>query len=55
MTVRSKPSWSDVKGRLADFDYVGLIALVHRLFAAIRQASTALHTARLERILAGNS
>lgn len=34
MRSGSKPSWSDIKGRLADFDRQGLIGLVQDLYAA---------------------
>jgi hypothetical protein len=34
MTGRSKPSRSNVKGKLADFDRPGLIGLVRDLYAA---------------------
>lgn len=36
MTVRSKPSWSAVKARLADLDRAGLIGLIQDLYAASR-------------------
>lgn len=34
MKGRSKPSWSDVKGKLADLDRQGLTGLVQDLYAA---------------------
>ena len=34
MTVRSKPTWSDVKAKLAGFDRPGLIGLVQDLCVA---------------------
>ena len=33
MTVRSKPTWSDVKAKLEGFDRPGLIGLVQDLYA----------------------
>lgn len=43
MRSRSKPSWSDIKGRLADFDRQGLIGLVHDLYAASKDNQSFLH------------
>lgn len=43
MTGRSKPSWSDVKGKLADFDRPGLIGLVQDLYAASKDNQAFLH------------
>lgn len=31
---KTSPSWSDVKGKLADFDRAGLIGLVQALYVA---------------------
>ncbi len=44
MTGRSKPSWSDVKAKLADFDRQGLIGLVQDLYAASKDNQAFLHT-----------
>lgn len=44
MTGRSKPSWSDVKAKLADFDRPGLIGLVQDLYAASKDNQAFLHT-----------
>jgi hypothetical protein len=44
MTGRSKPSWSDVKAKLADFDRQGLIGLVRDLYAASKDNQAFLHT-----------
>lgn len=54
MTDRSKPTWSEVTGKLAAFDRPRLIDLMQDLYAAIRQANAALIPATLERVLAGN-
>ncbi len=43
MTVRSKPSWSDVRAKLADFDRAGLIGLVQDLYAASKENQAFLH------------
>lgn len=43
MAGRSKPSWSDVKGKLADFDCPGLIGLVQDLYAASKDNQAFLH------------
>ena len=43
MSGRSKPSWSDVKGKLADFDRPGLIGLVQDLYAASKDNEAFLH------------
>ena len=43
MTGRSTPSWSDVKGKLADFDRPGLIGLVQDLYAASKDNQAFLH------------
>lgn len=43
MTVRSKPSWSEVKAKLADFDRAGLIGLVQDLYAASKDNQAFLH------------
>ena len=43
MTGRSKPSWSDVKGKLAEFDRPGLIGLVQDLYAANKDNQAFLH------------
>jgi hypothetical protein len=39
----SKPGWSDVKRRLADFDRAGLLALVQELYTANRDTQAFLH------------
>ncbi|MDB5849637.1 MAG: hypothetical protein JWP29_3389 [Rhodoferax sp.] len=44
MTGRTKPTWSDVKGKLADFDRPGLIGLVQDLYAASKDNQAFLHT-----------
>ena len=43
MTGRSKPSWSDVKGKLADFDRPGLIGLVQDLYVASKDNQAFIH------------
>ena len=43
MTGRGKPSWSDVKAKLADFDCPGLIGLVQDLYAARKDNQAFLH------------
>jgi hypothetical protein len=43
MTGRSKPSWSDVRGKLADFDRPGLIGLVQDLYAASKDNQAFIH------------
>ena len=47
MTGRSKPTWSNVKAKLADFDCPGLIGLVQDLYAASKDYQAFLH-ARLK-------
>lgn len=42
-TKKIAPSWSDVKAKLADFDRVGLIALVQDLYAASKDNQAFLH------------
>lgn len=39
----NKPTWTDVKAKLADFDRAGLISLVHDLYAASRDNQAFLH------------
>lgn len=43
MRSGSKPSWSDIKGKLADFDRQGLIGLVQDLYAASKDNQAFLH------------
>lgn len=43
MRSGSKPSWTDIKGRLADFDRAGLIGLVQDLYAANKDNQAFLH------------
>jgi len=43
MAGRSKPTWFDVKGKLADFDRQGLIDLVQYLYAASKENQAFLH------------
>jgi hypothetical protein len=43
MTGRSKPTWSDVKGKLAEFDRQGLIGLLQDLYAASKDNQAFLH------------
>jgi hypothetical protein len=43
MTGRSKPSWSDVKDKLADFDRPGLIGLVQDLYVASKDNQAFIH------------
>jgi hypothetical protein len=43
MTGRSKPSWSDVKDKLADFDRPGLLGLVQDLYVASKDNQAFLH------------
>src|SRR3954465_15736269 len=45
--TRTKPSWSDVKARLASFNRAELLALVQSLYAASRDNQAFLH-ARLD-------
>jgi hypothetical protein len=44
VTSRSKPSWSDVKAKLQDFDRAGLLALTQDLYAASKDNQVFLHT-----------
>ena len=39
----SKPSWTDVKTKLADFDRTGLLGLVHDLYMASKDNQAFLH------------
>ena len=41
---RSKPSWSEVKARLQDFDRAGLLALMQDLYASSKDNQVFLHT-----------
>lgn len=43
MTGRSKPTWPDVKGKLAELDRQGLIGLVQDLYAASKDNQAFLH------------
>ncbi|MFA7666497.1 MAG: hypothetical protein WCY32_10290 [Burkholderiaceae bacterium] len=43
MIGRSKPTWSDVKGNLAELDRQGLIGLVQDLYAASKDNQAFLH------------
>lgn len=40
---KTKPSWSDLKVKLADLDRAGLIGLVQDLYAASKDNQTFLH------------
>jgi len=40
---KAKPSWSDIKSKLSDFDRVGLLGLVHDLYAVSKDNQTFLH------------
>jgi len=42
--VKSQPSWSDTKAKLADFDRAGLLVLVKDLYAASKNNQAFLHT-----------
>jgi hypothetical protein len=42
-TSGSKPSWTDVKAKLADLDRAGLLSLVHDLYMASRDNQAFLH------------
>ena len=39
----SKPSWTDVKAELANFDWLGLLSLIQDLYAAHKDNQTFLH------------
>src|SRR3712207_7311676 len=41
---KAAPSWSDVKGRLAEFDRTALLGLVQDLYAASKDNQAFLHT-----------
>jgi hypothetical protein len=41
---RSKPTWTDVKAKLAGFDRIGLMGLIQDLYAAQKDNRTFLHT-----------
>ena len=41
---RSQPAWTDVKAKLAGLDRIGLVALIHDLYAADRDNQAFLHT-----------
>jgi hypothetical protein len=43
MSGRGKPSWSDVKAKLADLDRPGLIDLVHDLYTASKDNQAFVH------------
>jgi hypothetical protein len=40
---KSRPTWSDIKARLSDFDRTSLLDLVHDLYAASKDNRTFLH------------
>jgi hypothetical protein len=40
----SKPSWTDVKAELANFDWLGLLGLIQDLYATHKDNQTFLHT-----------
>lgn len=40
---KTKPSWSDIKTRLADFDRAGLLGLVQDIYAASKENQNFLH------------
>jgi hypothetical protein len=40
----SKPSWTDVKAKLASFDRLGLLGLIQDLYAAHKDNQAFLHT-----------
>ena len=42
--VKAKPTWSDVKAKLADFDRAGLLGLIQDLYAASKDNQLFLHT-----------
>jgi hypothetical protein len=42
--VKAKPSWVDVKAKLADFDRAGLLQLIADLYAAEKSNQSFLHT-----------
>lgn len=41
---KAKPTWSDVKAKLADFDRAGLLDLIHDLYSANQDNQLFLHT-----------
>lgn len=41
---KSKPTWSDVKSKLSDFDRAGLLGIVHDLYSSCKDNQTFLHT-----------
>jgi len=41
---KSKPTWTDVKAKLADFDRAGLLGLIQSLYSAHKDNQTFLHT-----------
>jgi hypothetical protein len=41
---RSQPAWTEVKAKLAGLDRMGLISLIHDLYAADKDNQTFLHT-----------
>lgn len=43
-TKKTKPTWSDIKSELSDFDRAGLLAIVHDLYAASKDNQIFLHT-----------
>jgi hypothetical protein len=40
---KSQPTWTDVKGKLADFDRAALLGLIQNLYAAHQDNQTFLH------------
>jgi hypothetical protein len=42
--LKSKPTWTDVKAKLASFDPAGLVDLIHDLYTAHKDNQTFLHT-----------
>jgi hypothetical protein len=43
-TKKNSPCWSDVKGKLTEFDRAGLLGLLQDLYAANKDNQTFLHT-----------
>lgn len=41
---KSQPTWTDVKTKLAEFDRIGLVDLIHDLYSGYRENQTFLHT-----------